>query len=64
MQATIAKLRELSQQAQTEESRRALAESEEYQKLLSDYQKLATDQRRLAPEPTQSGDFVWLFRRR
>ncbi len=50
--------------AKTEEKQKALMESEEFTKLRSKLSTISQELRTLKPNPTSSGDFVWLFRRK
>lgn len=55
---------EITRKAKTAEERKALVESEEYQKAMQEYSALAKERAKLKPNPMEMGDFVWLYRRK
>ena len=58
------KLLAASAEAKTEEAQKELAQDESYLKLVKEYQKLAKERRKYRTNPTETGDFVWVFRRK
>lgn len=59
-----AKIKELVSAAKTEEQREELVKSDAYKELVQENVKLFKEKRAFNFEPTDSGDFVWLFRRK
>ncbi len=57
-------IRELTSSAKTEEQREELVKSEEYKELVQKNVELFKEKKAFNFEPTDSGDFVWLFRRK
>lgn len=60
----VDQLMELQQSAQTNEERQKLVENEDYLKIVSELQELAQKKSTLDPDQGESGDFVWVYRRR
>ena len=61
---TQAQLMELTKAAETDEQKEALAKNEDYVKTRKEYSELFRQKKELDVEPTDSGDFVWLLRRK
>ena len=62
MEAMMPKLREMSEKIG--ESGEKPMENEDYEKMIRSYSKLSREASRLRVSPFESGDFVWLYRRR
>ena len=58
------KLIAASREAKSNEARKALVESETYRKLIEEYRELSKERKKYRTDPTLTGDFVWVFRRR
>ncbi|MCO6457769.1 MAG: VCBS repeat-containing protein [Pirellulaceae bacterium] len=58
-----AQMRQFTSEAKTDEARQALAQNEAYQKLVREFQTLLNRQQEFDTDPSETGDFVWLFRR-
>ena len=57
-------LTKLRSSAKTDEERKELIKNEDYLKVSKKYGELFREKRTFDMEPTKSGDFVWLFRRK
>ena len=62
MEAMMPKLREMSEKIG--ESDEKPMENEDYEKMIRSYSKLSREASRLRVSPFESGDFVWLYRRK
>ncbi len=58
------KIRELISQIKTDEEREKIGENEEYVQAMNDYRELSLEARKLDVDPYDTGEFVWLFRRK
>jgi len=61
---TLKEIRELTKEVESKEDRKELVESEDYQETMKHYRDLAKEKAKYKTDPTASGDFVWLFRRK
>ena len=64
MEVFEGKLNKLAQNAKTKEDRAKLLETKEFKELVEQYRKLFVEQQKYNSDPTASGDFVWLYRRK
>lgn len=64
MKGFSAKLQKMFKKADDDEKREELQESEEYKTLMKDYREMSTELLKYKTDPTKSGDFVWLFRKK
>jgi hypothetical protein len=58
------KLLAAAAEAKTDEAREALKKSGAYQKLIQEYQQLSSKRSRYRTDPIETGDFVWVYRRK
>lgn len=63
-QQIMGKLMAQIQKAKTEEEKAKLTKSEEYKKMVAEFQKINIERMKFRRDPTGSGDFVWLYRRK
>jgi hypothetical protein len=64
LENVLDKIRAISEKAESDEDREKLLESKEYRELIEKYQELAEAKEEYRTDPTESGDFVWIFRRK
>lgn len=60
----LQELSALSKEAESAEEREKLMKNKDYQELIEKYQQLSKEKNEYRTDPTDSGDFVWLFRRK